>query len=193
MWHWKQILRYILLWVLLCFALGIIAALFEIEASTVQVSIIVCCVIYLLVTISYNFLFMQPYRRRVQQQNAEMEAGNLEIALENINAMPEKLKEQVCLVHHLNTCICLFYSGTEEKALAYYHTHEKLFHTHRGDRNYKGNLALLKCWVLSAQGELATARELCKQTKALCNTPSLLEAYDKLEQHLAGHSIKTQA
>ena len=233
MWRWKRILRAVLLWALLCFVLGILAAFFEIKASTVQILIIICCAIYLLVTITYYFVFMQPYRKRVMQQNAEMEAGNLETALDDIkamqqeprvrrsqyltqccqinlsaaycrleqydralevlNAMPEKLKEQVRLVHHLNTCICLFYSGTEEKALAYYHTHEKLFHAHRGDRNYKGNLALLKCWVLSAQGELAAARELCKQTKALCNTPSLLEAYEKLEQHLAGHSIKTQA
>ena len=78
MWHWKRIIRDILLWALLCFALGIMAAFFEIKASTVQILIIICCAIYLLVTISYYFLFMQPYRRRVQQQNAEMEAGNLE-------------------------------------------------------------------------------------------------------------------
>lgn len=224
MWRWKRILRDVLLWALLCFVIGIIAALFEIEASTVQFFIIVCCVIYLLVTFFYYLVFMQPYRKRVIQQNADMEAGNLETALEDIkamqqeprvrrsqyltqccqinlsaaycrleqydralevlNAMPEKLKEQVQLVHHLNTCICLFYSGTEEKALAYYHTHEKLFHAHRKDRNYKGNLAVLKCWVLSAQGELAAVRELLKQTKELCNTPSLMEAYEKLEQRI---------
>lgn len=224
MWRWKRILRDILLWALLCFMIGIVVAFFEIKASAVQFFIIVCCVIYLLVTISYYAIFMQPYRRRVLQQNADMESGNLETALEDIkamqqesrvrrsryltqccqinlsavycrleqydralevlNAMPERLKEQVRLVYHLNTCICLFYSGTEEKALTYYQTHEKLFYAHRKDRNYKGNLAVLKCWALSAQGEFAAARELLRQTKRLCNTPSLMEAYEKLDQRI---------
>ena len=121
------------------------------------------------------------------QQNAEMEDGNLETASEDIKAMPEKLKKQVRLVHHLNTCICLFYSRTEQEALAYYRTREKFFQAHRKDHNYQGNLAILKCWALSAQGELAQARDLLRQIKELCNTPSLLEAYEKLEQHLAVH------
>ena len=224
MWRWKRILKAVLFWALFCFMLGIIAAFFEIEASTVQLFIIICCAIYLLVTIYYYVIFMLPYRRRVLQQNADMETGNPETALEDIkamqqeprvrrnqyltqccqinlsavycrleqydralevlNAMPENLKEQMRLVHHMNTCICLFYIGTKENALAYYHTHEKLFHAHREDRNYKGNLAVLKCWALSAQGEFAAAQELLKQMSKLCNTPSLRDAYEKLAQQI---------
>ena len=223
--RWKRILRDILIWALLCFVMGIIAAFYEIEASTVQFFIVVCCVIYLLVTSLYYIVFMQPYRKRVMQQNADMEAGKSQTALEDIkamqeeplvrrsryltqccqinlsaaycrleqydralevlNAMPEKkLKERVRLVHHLNTCICLFYNGTEQEALEYYRTHEKLFHAYRNDRQYRGNLVMLKCWALSAQGKLEEAHEILSQAKELCNTPSLMTAYEKLEQRL---------
>lgn len=225
MWRWKRLLRDGLFIVLAGLLIGTAAAFFEIEASTVQIFIIVCCGIYLLLTILYYFVLMQPYRRRVLQQNADMEAGrtdkaltdmeammheprvqksryltqccqiNLsaaycrleqyERALEILKAMPEKkLKEQALLVYHLNTCICIFYMKNEQEGLSYYHAHQKLFHAYRNNRHYGGNLAILKCWALAAQGKISAAREVLTKTKQLWNTPSLLEAYEKLDQRL---------
>lgn len=223
--RWKRLLRDLALLILLGVLIGIIAAFFEIEASTVQAFIIVCCVIYFVLTLVYYFVFMQPYRRRVQQQNADMEAGKTEKALADIQAMQQeplvrrsryltqcceinlsaaycrleqydhaleilnamqekKLNRHAVLVHHMNTCICLFYTGSEQEALRYYHSQEKLFRENRNNRHYGGNLAVLRCWVLAAEGDIAAARQTMEHAKLKWTSPSLQIAYEKLEDRL---------
>ena len=106
-------------------------------------------------------------------------------ALEILNAMPEKnLRDRMLLVHHLNTCICLFYLGMEQEALDYYGEQEKLFRAYQRDRTYGGHIALLQGWVLAARGDLSRAREVLKKAENTWHSASLQEGYDKLRAHL---------
>ena len=70
--------------------IGVIATLGGFEELDVRLFIIAACVIYLLVTILYYIVFMQPYRKRVLQQNADMESGKIGEALEDIQTMQQE-------------------------------------------------------------------------------------------------------
>ena len=221
----KRILWKLLLLLLLGIALGVVAAYFQWEDKTLQIVIIGCCGVYLAVTLLHYFLVIHPYRRRVLQQAADMEAGRAAEALEDIQrmmeeprvrrskyltngcqinltaaychlgqdqaaldqlrAIPEKqLKGDFELVYHLNTAICLFYTGSEQEGLSHYLAHRKLFHAYRKHPYYGGNLAVLQCWAMLAQGQAEEAKEVLRQAKETWTKLSLQEAYEKLERRL---------
>ena len=221
----RRFLRYLLILLLAGILVGTAAALLEIPASTVQMMIILVCIIWLAAMLLYYGFVMAPYRKRVLQQNADMDSGKSNQALADmeamqeepmvkksryltqccdinrsaaycrmeqygqaldiLRAMPEKnLRDRTLLVHHLNTCICLFYLGMNEEALDYYREQEKLFRDYKRDRTYGGHLALLQGWVAAAQGDVPGAREVLEKTEGTFQSVSLQEGHEKLREYL---------
>ena len=86
----KRFLRYLLILLLAGILVGTAAALLEIPASTVQMMIILVSIIWLAAMLLYYGFVMAPYRKRVLQQNADMDSGKSAQALADMEAMQEE-------------------------------------------------------------------------------------------------------
>lgn len=96
----------------------------------------------------------------------------------------EKLRGPIRLVQRLNLCICYFYSGKTDKALALYHNSQKLFAPYRRTPVYGGNLAVLEMLADIEEGEYPKAAELLRQARSSWNIPRLYDDYQYVEHRL---------
>lgn len=71
-----------------------------------------------------------------------------------------RLYHDLKLVYHINLCVCYFYDGQSEKALALYENGQKLFQSPLAAKLYSGNIAVLDVFALMEQGETDRAKEL---------------------------------
>lgn len=102
-----------------------------------------------------------------------------EKALEILESMDNsKLKGGLQLVHHINLCMCYFYTGQTEKAMALYQIPKENFAFYRkypdGFTQYFFSLDILAAIVTK---DLAKADTLLKQAKETWNDPRSQKMY----------------
>ena len=88
------------------------------------------------------------------------------------------------LVYRLNLCACYFYLGNEEACMSSYATSKQVFEMYCKDKNYGGNIAIIKIMVLMAENKFNEAQDLLEQTKHKWYNPRLLDDYQLIEKHL---------
>lgn len=87
-------------------------------------------------------------------------------AIELLKSLEDaRLYHDLKLVYHINLCICYFYDGQSEKALALYENSQKLFRPPLAAKLYSGNIAVLDVFALMEQGETDRAKELLATTR----------------------------
>lgn len=95
-----------------------------------------------------------------------------------------RLYQDLKLVYHINLCICYFYDGQSEKALALYENSQKLFRSPLAAKLYSGNIAVLDVFALMEQGEYGRAKELLATTREVCSNSRLQVDFAYLEEKL---------
>ncbi|MCI8441312.1 MAG: hypothetical protein HFG27_02090 [Provencibacterium sp.] len=84
-------------------------------------------------------------------------------------------------VHCLNLCLCCFYTGQGEKALALYEAGKKDFARFRENSSLGGNLAVLEMLAAVEKGRYDEAEGLLEGAQKRWNNPRLQEDYRYME------------
>lgn len=95
-----------------------------------------------------------------------------------------RLYQNLKLVYHINLCVCYFYDGQTEKALALYESGQKLFRSPLATKLYGGNIAVLDVFALIEQGELNRAKELLTTARGAWSDARLQTDFAYLEERL---------
>jgi len=92
------------------------------------------------------------------------------------------------LVYHINLCVCYFYDGQTEKAMALYQRSQKLFASPLSVKLYGGNVAVLDVFALIEQGEFDQAKELLATAREKWSDSRLQADFEYLEEKLSDES-----
>lgn len=95
-----------------------------------------------------------------------------------------RLYHDLKLVYYINLCICYFYDGQTEKALALYENSQKLFRSSLAAKLYSGNIAVLDVFALMEQREYGRAKELLTTAREAWSDSRLQVDFDYLEEKL---------
>lgn len=95
-----------------------------------------------------------------------------------------RLYQNLKLVYTINLCVCYFYDGQTEKALALYESGQKLFRSPVATKLYGGNIAVLDVFALIAQGELDRAKKLLTTARGAWFDSCLQADFEYLEEKL---------
>ena len=95
-----------------------------------------------------------------------------------------RLYQNLKLVYTINLCVCYFYDGQTEKALALYESGQKLFRSPLATKLYGGNIAVLDVFALMEQGELDRAKELLTTARGAWSDSRLQADFAYLEKKL---------
>lgn len=101
-----------------------------------------------------------------------------------------RLYQNLKLVYHINLCVCYFYNGQTEKALALYESGQKLFRSSLATKLYGGNIAVLDVFALIEQGELDRAKELLTTARGAWSDARLQTDFAYLEERLQNEQSK---
>ena len=105
--------------------------------------------------------------------------------LEGLSA--ESFFGETALVYRLDLCLCYFYTGQNDRALALYRESQKKFSKGRSGR-LAGDLAVLDMYAALAEGRHAEVKTLLETARATWDQPRLREDYDRIAAQLAGRA-----
>jgi len=101
-----------------------------------------------------------------------------------------RLYQNLKLVYTINLCVCYFYDGQTEKALALYKSSQKLFCTSLATKLYGGNIAVLDVFALMEQREYDRAKELLATARGAWSDARLQADFAYLEGRLQNEQSK---
>lgn len=97
-----------------------------------------------------------------------------------------RLQGAVRMIQRLNLCLCYFYTGRDDRAMAVYDASDALFAPYRGGAAYGKNLAVADMLADIQKGRYDDARQLLETARKNWNNPRIAADYDYIEKLLEG-------
>ena len=95
-----------------------------------------------------------------------------------------KLSGEFALVYRINLCLCYFYLGQTDRALALYEDSQKLFYSSRSSSLHERDIALLDIFAAIGIQDYDRAAVLLEMAERTWNDPGFLDAYRVLKEKI---------
>lgn len=95
-----------------------------------------------------------------------------------------RLQGAVRMIQRLNLCLCYFYTGRDDRAMAVYDASDALFAPYRGGAAYGKNLAVVDMLADIQKGRYDDVRQLLETARKNWNNPRIAADYDYIEKLL---------